>query len=66
MLIAEYTTNEGPHVDDYFLVFVTVEENKLFSLLAPFTWTAEMRLYLFCKSVCGLCVLCRELVLAEG
>jgi hypothetical protein len=30
ILIAEYTTNEGPHVDDYFLVFVTVEENKLF------------------------------------
>jgi len=30
ILIAEYTTNEGPHVDDYFLVFVTAEENKLF------------------------------------
>jgi hypothetical protein len=30
VLIAEYTTNEGPHVDDYFLVFVTAEENKLF------------------------------------
>jgi hypothetical protein len=30
VMIAEYTTNEGPHVDDYFLVFVTAEENKLF------------------------------------
>jgi hypothetical protein len=30
VLIAEYTTNEGPQVDDYFLVFVTAEENKLF------------------------------------
>lgn len=30
VLIAEYTTNEGPHVDDYFLVFVTAEESKLF------------------------------------
>lgn len=30
LLIAEYTTNEGPHVDDYFLVFVTAEDSKLF------------------------------------
>lgn len=30
VLIAEYTTNEGPQMDDYFLVFVSAEENKLF------------------------------------
>src|SRR5262249_25546280 len=30
VLIAEYTTNEGPWLDDYFLVFVTVEEGKLY------------------------------------
>ena len=30
VLIAEYTTNEGPHIDDYFLVFVTTEDNKLY------------------------------------
>ena len=30
VLIAEYTTNEGPYVDDYFLVFVTVEQDKLY------------------------------------
>jgi hypothetical protein len=30
VLVAEYTTNEGPFVDDYFLVFVTVEEGKLY------------------------------------
>jgi hypothetical protein len=26
-LIAEYTTNEGPQYDDYFLVFVTIEKD---------------------------------------
>jgi len=26
-LIAEYTTAEGPHLDDYFFVFLTVPEN---------------------------------------
>lgn len=26
VLVSEYTTNEGPLIDDYFLVFVTVED----------------------------------------
>ncbi len=30
VLIAEYTTNEGPQMDDYSLVFVTAEEEKLY------------------------------------
>src|SRR5262249_45979385 len=30
VLMSEYTTNEGPQLDDYFLVFVTVEEGKLY------------------------------------
>lgn len=30
VLVAEYTTNEGPYVDDYFLVFATVEDGKLY------------------------------------
>jgi hypothetical protein len=30
ILIAEYTTDEGPYLDDYFLVFVTVEKGKPF------------------------------------
>lgn len=30
ILVAEYTTNEGPYVDDYFLIFVTSEEGKLY------------------------------------
>src|SRR5438477_5813616 len=30
LLIAEYTTNEGPTIDDYFIVFVTAESNRLF------------------------------------
>ena len=34
-LIAEYTTNEGPYVDDYFLVFVTAEDNKLYFSTCP-------------------------------
>ena len=29
VLVSEYTTNEGPHVDDYFLVFVSAEDGKL-------------------------------------
>jgi hypothetical protein len=36
ILIAEYTTNEGPHVDDYFLVFVTVGGGKLHFLICSF------------------------------
>ncbi|UWZ83519.1 hypothetical protein [Occallatibacter riparius] len=30
VLIAEYTTDEGPKVDDYFLVFITREEGELY------------------------------------
>jgi hypothetical protein len=30
VLIAEYTMNEGPYVEDYFLVFVTSETGKLY------------------------------------
>ena len=30
VLVAEYTTNAGPAVDDYFLVFVTREGGELF------------------------------------
>lgn len=30
VLISEYTTNEGPYSDDYFLVFVTAEEGRLY------------------------------------
>jgi hypothetical protein len=30
VLVAEYTTNEGPYVDDYILVFVTAEDGKLY------------------------------------
>lgn len=30
VLVAEYTTDDGPAVDDYFLVFVTKEAGELF------------------------------------
>jgi hypothetical protein len=30
VLIAEYTTDEGPHVDDYFLAFITRELGELY------------------------------------
>lgn len=30
VLIAEYTTDEGPQTDDYFLVFVTREQGELY------------------------------------
>src|SRR5437588_10011301 len=30
VLISEYTTNAGPHSDDYFLVFTTAEDGKLY------------------------------------
>lgn len=30
VLISEYTTNEGPQVDDWFLVFVTAESGKAY------------------------------------
>lgn len=30
VLVAEYTTDEGPAVDDYFLVFVTRESGELY------------------------------------
>jgi len=36
VLIAEYTTNEGPHLDDYFLVFVTVEHCALYFATCSF------------------------------
>ena len=39
VLISEYTTNEGPWCDDYFLVFVTVEEGTLY--FASCTFYAE-------------------------
>ena len=29
VLVAEHTTNEGPYVDDYFLIFVTVQAQSL-------------------------------------
>jgi hypothetical protein len=35
-LMAEYTTSEGPCLDDYFLVFVTVEGNKLYFATCSF------------------------------
>ena len=35
LLIAEYTTNEGPYADDYFLVFVTAEESQLYFSTCP-------------------------------
>lgn len=36
VLMAEYTTNEGPWLDDYFFVFVTVEKNKLYFATCSF------------------------------
>jgi hypothetical protein len=36
VLIAEYTTNEGPWLDDYFLVFWTWEDDRLFRCQASF------------------------------
>jgi len=41
VLIAEFTTNEGPYVDDYFLTFVTVENGK--ALYATCSFYAEGR-----------------------
>ena len=41
ILIAEYTTDEGPHLDDYFLVFVTVENGIPF--FSKCTFYAEGR-----------------------
>lgn len=35
-LIAEYTTNEGPQCDDYFLVFVTIEKDMFYFHTASF------------------------------
>jgi hypothetical protein len=35
-LIAEYTTNEGPQCDDYFLVFVTIEKDTIYFHTASF------------------------------
>ena len=36
VLIAEYTTNEGPWCDDYFLVFVTIEKDTFYFHTASF------------------------------
>ncbi|HEY6968228.1 MAG TPA: hypothetical protein VJA94_03415 [Candidatus Angelobacter sp.] len=36
VLIAEYTTNEGPYLDDYFLVFVTVEQGTFYFATCSF------------------------------
>jgi hypothetical protein len=36
VLMAEYTTNEGPFVDDYFLVFVSNEKGKQYFATASF------------------------------
>ena len=35
-LMAEYTTNEGPQCDDYFLVFVTIEKDMFYFHTASF------------------------------
>ncbi len=38
VLVAEYTTNEGPQSDDYFLIFCTVEDGKaLFAACSFYT-----------------------------
>src|ERR1700748_1292213 len=36
ILISEYTTNEGPQCDDYFLVFVTIEKDLFYFHTASF------------------------------
>jgi hypothetical protein len=36
VLLAEYTTSEGPYLEDYFLVFVTVENGKRYFATASF------------------------------
>ncbi|HEV1995411.1 MAG TPA: hypothetical protein VGR03_13860 [Candidatus Acidoferrum sp.] len=36
VLMAEYTTNEGPFLDDYFLVFVSIEKGKQYFATASF------------------------------
>ena len=36
VLIAEYTTNEGPQCDDYFLVFVTIKKDMFHFHTASF------------------------------
>ena len=36
ILISEYTTNEGPQCDDYFLVFVTIEKDLFYFYTASF------------------------------
>jgi hypothetical protein len=36
VLMAEYTTNEGPHIDDYFLVFVSADGDSLNIATASF------------------------------
>lgn len=41
VLIAEYTTDEGPYVDDYFLVFVTLEHATLYFSTCSFYATGR-------------------------
>jgi len=36
VLIAEYTTNQGPYVDDHFVVFVTIESEEIYFLSCSF------------------------------
>lgn len=36
VLISEYTTNEGPQADDYFLIFITVEKDVFYFHTASF------------------------------
>jgi hypothetical protein len=35
VLIAEFTTDEGPWVEDYFLTFVTIEDGQTFCSTCP-------------------------------
>ena len=41
LLIAEYTTNEGPNLDDYFLVFATAEVRQLYFSTCSFYSTGR-------------------------
>lgn len=43
ILVAEYTTNEGPHADDYFLIFCTVEAGQSTFATVLFTQVAWIK-----------------------
>jgi len=61
VMMAEFTTDEGPYLDDYFLVFVTIENSKKYFATASFyadgsdeiirqlaeQWTVDIELRLF-------------------